>query len=72
MLWAGSVAQYPFRSMATVALFTLMIGAVISGIGCLVLVRSLDAGRGLARLQSAWTANAGASPGTANSANLAP
>jgi MFS family permease len=117
LLWAGTVAEHLFGSMATVALFTLMmdasdpvhagtdytllscsvvvasglanftaasigdaagyfvsfvIGTAVSAIGCLTLVRSLDAGRGPARLQSAWTAAVRVSPGTANSATLAP
>ena len=116
MFWAGTVAEHLLGSMATVALFTLMmdasdpehagtdytllacaivvamglanftaasigdaagylacflIGTVVSGVGCLVLVRSLDARRGPERLQSAWTAMATASPGAANSATLA-
>jgi len=99
MFWAGNVAEHLFGSMATVALFTLMMdasdpehagtdytllacaivvtmglanftGAVIadaagyaptfvagfllSGIGCLVLVRSLDLRRGPGRLQPVW------------------
>jgi Na+-transporting NADH:ubiquinone oxidoreductase subunit NqrB len=117
MFWAGTLAEHLLGSMATVALFTLMmdasdpehagtdytllacaivvamglanfvaasigdaagylvsfiVGTVISGVGCLVLVRSLDAQRGPARLQSAWTTMPGASPGVANSATLAP
>jgi MFS family permease len=101
MLWAGNVAEHLFGSMATVALFTLMMdasdpghagtdytllacaivfamglanftaaviadavgyaptftaGLVLSGIGCLVLVRSLDSRRGPARLQPVWQA----------------
>jgi MFS family permease len=101
MLWAGNVAEHLFGSMATVALFTLMmdasdpghagtdytllacaivfamglanftaaviadavgyaptftVGLVLSGIGCLVLVRSLDSRRGPARLQPVWQA----------------
>jgi MFS family permease len=116
MFWAGTVAEHLFGSMATVALFTLMmdasdpehagtdytllscaivvamglanfaaasvadtagyrvcflLGVCLSGAGCLVLVRALDARRGPARLQSAWTAGPGASPVTANSARLA-
>jgi predicted MFS family arabinose efflux permease len=99
MFWAGSVAEHLFGSMATVALFTLMMdasdpehagtdytllacaivvtmglanftGAVIadatgyaptfvagfllSGVGCLVLVHSLDRRRGPTRLQPVW------------------
>jgi MFS family permease len=99
MFWAGSVAEHLFGSMATVALFTLMMdasdpehagtdytllacaivvtmglanftGAVIadatgyaptfvagfllSGVGCLVLVHSLDRRRGPGRLQPVW------------------
>jgi MFS family permease len=101
MLWAGNVAEHLFGSMATVALFTLMMdasdpehagtdytlfacaivvamglanftgaviadaagytptfvaGMVLSGIGCLVLVRSLDMRRGPGRLQPVWQA----------------
>jgi len=101
MFWAGTVVEHLFGSMATVALFTLMmdasdpehastdytllacaivvamglanfaaasvadaagygvcflLGLGLSGAGCLVLVRALDARRGPARLQSAWTA----------------
>lgn len=101
MFWAGNVAEHLFGSMATVALFTLMMdasdpehagtdytllacaivvamglanfaaaviadaagyapafaaGLVLSGIGCLVLVRSLDSRRGPARLQPVWQA----------------
>ena len=99
MFWMGNVAEHLFGSMATVALFTLMmdasdpehagtdytllacaivvamglanfsgaviadaggygpafvVGLVLSGLGCLVLVRSLDARRGPARLQPVW------------------
>ena len=101
MFWAGTVAEHLLGSMATVALFTLMMdasdpehagtdytllacaivftmglanftgaaiadsvgyaptflaGFVLSVAGCLVLVRSLDARRGLARLQPVWKA----------------
>lgn len=35
---------------------TFVIGTVLSGLGCLVLVRSIDARKGPQRLQSAWTA----------------
>ncbi len=115
MLWAGTVAEHLLGTLATVALFTLMMdasdpghagtdytllacaivfaqgfanfaaasigdaagylasfaaGTLVSGIGCLVLVRSLDARRGPARLQDAWTAGR-ASPGAGNSATLA-
>jgi len=99
MFWAGSVAEHLFGSMATVALFTLMMdasdpghagtdytllacaivvtmglanftgaviadaagyaptfaaGCLLSGVGCLVLVRSLDLRRGPGRLQPVW------------------
>jgi MFS family permease len=99
MFWAGTVAEHLLGSMATVALFTLMmdasdpehagtdytllacaivvamglanftgaviadavgyaptfvVGCALSGIGCLVLVRSIDARRGPARLQPVW------------------
>lgn len=99
MFWAGNVAEHLLGSMATVALFTLMMdaadpghagtdytllacaivvamglanftaasiadalgyapafiaGFVLSGVGCLVLVSSLDARRGPARLRSVW------------------
>jgi MFS family permease len=99
MFWAGSVAEHLFGSMATVALFTLMMdasdpghagtdytllacaivvtmglanftgaviadaagylptfaaGFVLSGIGCLVLVHSLDRRLGPGRLQPVW------------------
>jgi MFS family permease len=99
MFWAGSVAEHLFGSMATVALFTLMMdasdpehagtdytllacaivvamglanftgatiadatgyaptfvaGFVLSGVGCLVLVHSLDRRRGPGRLQPVW------------------
>lgn len=99
MFWAGNVAEHLFGSMATVALFTLMMdasdpehagtdytllacaivvamglanftgasiadavgyaptfvtGFVLSGLGCLVLVRSLDRRRGPGRLQPVW------------------
>jgi len=99
MFWAGSVAEHLFGSMATVALFTLMMdasdpehagtdytllacaivvamglanftgatiadavgyaptfiaGCLLSGCGCLVLVRSLDLRRGPGRLQPVW------------------
>jgi MFS family permease len=101
MLWAGNVTEHLLGSMATVALFTLMmdasdpghagtdytllacaivfamglanftaaviadavgyaptftVGLALSGIGCLVLVRSLDSRRGPARLQPVWQA----------------
>lgn len=101
MFWAGTVAEHLLGSMATVALFTLMMdasdpehagtdytllacaivftmglanftgaaiadavgyaptflaGFVLSVAGCLVLVGSLDARRGLARLQPVWKA----------------
>lgn len=104
MFWAGNVAEHLFGSMATVALFTLMMdasdpehagtdytllacaivvamglanftgaviadavgyaptfvaGFVLSGLGCLVLVRSLDRRRGPARLQPVWRNGAG-------------
>jgi predicted MFS family arabinose efflux permease len=97
--WAGTVAEHLLGSMATVALFTLMMdasdpehagtdytllacaivvamglanftgatiadavgyaptfvaGFVLSGLGCLVLVRSLDRRRGPVRLQPVW------------------
>ena len=97
--WAGNVAEHLFGSMATVALFTLMMdasdpehagtdytllacaivvamglanftgasiadavgypptfvaGFVLSGLGCLVLVRSLDRRSGPGRLQPVW------------------
>ena len=99
MFWAGNVAEHLFGSMATVALFTLMMdasdpghagtdytllacaivvamglanftgasiadavgyaptfvaGFVLSGVGCLVLVRSLDRRSGPGRLQPVW------------------
>jgi MFS family permease len=99
MFWAGTVAEHLFGSMATVALFTLMMdasdpehagtdytllacaivvamglanftgatiadavgyaptfvtGFVLSGLGCLVLVRSLDLRRGPGRLRPVW------------------
>jgi len=99
MFWAGSIAEHLFGSMATVALFTLMMdasdpghagtdytllacaivvamglanftgatiadavgyaptfvaGFVLSGLGCLVLVRNLDRRRGPGRLQPVW------------------
>jgi MFS family permease len=99
MFWAGNVAEHLFGSMATVALFTLMMdasdpehagtdytllacaivvamglanftgasiadavgyaptfvaGFVLSGLGCLVLVRSLDRRSGPGRLQPVW------------------
>jgi len=99
MFWAGTVAEHLLGSMATVALFTLMmdasdpehagtdytllacaivvamglanftgaviadavgyaptfiVGFVLSGVGCLVLVWSVDARRGPARLQPVW------------------
>ena len=99
MFWAGNVAEHLFGSMATVALFTLMMdasdpehagtdytllacaivvamglanftgasiadavgyaptfvaGFVLSGLGCLVLVRSLDRRGGPGRLQPVW------------------
>ena len=117
MFWAATVAEHLLGSMATVALFTLMMdasdpehagtdytllscaivvamglanftaasigdaagylacfiaGTAISGLGCLTLVRSLDAQRGPARLQSAWATGRGASPAVANSATLTP
>lgn len=116
MFWVGSVAEHLLGTLATVALFTLMMdasdpghagtdytllacaivvamglanftaatvgdaagylacfvaGTVVSGLGCLVLVRALDRRRGPERLQSAWTARPGASPAVANSATLA-
>jgi MFS family permease len=99
MFWAGNLAEHLFGSMATVALFTLMMdasdpehagtdytllacaivvamglanftgasiadavgyaptfvaGFVLSGVGCLVLVRSLDRRSGPGRLQPVW------------------
>jgi len=117
MFWAGTVAEHLLGSMATVALFTLMMdasepehagtdytllacavvvamglanftaasigdaagylvcfvtGTALSALGCIVLVRSLDAGHGPARLRAAWSMRPGASPGVANSATLAP
>jgi MFS family permease len=101
MLWAGTVFEHLLGTMATVALFTLMmdasdpehagtdytllacaivfamglanfagaaigdaagydasftVGFVLSLVGCLVLVRSLDRAHGPARLQATWTA----------------
>ena len=106
MFWAGNVAEHLLGSMATVALFTLMMdaadpghagtdytllacaivvamglanftgasiadalgyapafvaGFVLSGVGCLVLVYSLDARRGPARLRPVWMPAHGAS-----------
>jgi MFS family permease len=103
MFWAGNVAEHLFGSMATVALFTLMMdasdpehagtdytllacaivvamglanftgasiadavgyaptfvaGFVLSGVGCLVLVSSLDRRRGPGRLQPVWKRDA--------------
>jgi MFS family permease len=34
---------------------TFLTGLVLSGVGCIVLVRAIDAGRGPGRLQAAWT-----------------
>jgi MFS family permease len=101
MFWAGNVLEHLLGSMATVALFTLMmdasdpvhagtdytllacaivvamglanftgasiadargyaatfaVGVVLSGLGCLLLVRSLDARHGPERLQAVWRA----------------
>jgi len=103
MFWAGNIVEHLLGSMATVALFTLMmdasdpehagtdytllacaivvamglanftgaviadafgyaptfvVGCVLSVAGCLVLVRSLDARRGPARLQPVWVGSA--------------
>lgn len=116
-LWAGTVAEHFLGTLATVALFTLMMdasdpehagtdytllacaivfaqflasfaaasigdavgyvaafaaGTVISGAGCVALVRALDARWGPERLQSAWTTMPAASPAVTNSATLAP
>jgi len=70
---AMGLANFTAASIGDAAgyLACFLIGTVVSGVGCLVLVRSLDARRGPERLQSAWNAMPAASPGVANSATLA-
>jgi hypothetical protein len=70
---AMGLANFAAASVADTAGYRVcfLLGVCLSGAGCLVLVRALDARRGPARLQSAWTAGPGASPVTANSARLA-
>ena len=72
IVYARGFANFAAASMGDAAgyLARFAAGTLVSGIGCLVLVRSLDARRGPARLQDAWTAGR-ASPGAGNSATLA-
>jgi MFS family permease len=109
MFWAATIAEHLFGSMATVALFTLMMdasdpehagtdytllacaivvamglanftgaaigdaagygptfvaGFVLSAVGCLFLVRSVDRGRGPARLAHVWPPPGRVAPAT--------